>query len=319
MLEVIQPGPLTTIQDGGRIGYQRYGVSVTGAMDVQSFQLANLLVGNAIEEAVLELTFSGAKFIFHKHTRIAVTGGDTLLLLNGEPVKCGRPLEVEPGSELHFSKMISGCRAYLALEGGIDVPLLMNSKSTFIRAAIGGFNGRMLKKGDRIPYTEQKTEKLVSSDWHVTTDRWWNKSRIRLLKGPESSFYSEHQLEEFVSTTYSVTPQSDRMGYRLQGAPLYARDTREMISEPVAFGTIQMPSNGQPIVLMADRQTTGGYPRIGQVIRADLCILAQKKPGDSIEFEWVGLEKARDISAAVEQWTQEVKVSIDTRRRQNAK
>ncbi|MFA1641961.1 biotin-dependent carboxyltransferase family protein [Chryseomicrobium imtechense] len=318
MLEVIQPGPFTTVQDCGRRGYQRYGVSVTGVMDRQSHILANLLVGNEPQEATFEITFSGAKFKFHRSTTIAIAGADMTPLINGEPIHTGRPVFIPSGSELHFSKMKSGCRTYLAVTGGWDIPSVLKSKSTFLRAGIGGFKGRALCKGDEIAYSEQSLAQHNSEDWHVSSDRWWKRGHVRVIKGPESNQFTSEQLKQFTNFPYKVSPQSDRMGYRLQGEGIKKENSLEMISEPVTFGTIQLPSDGQPIILMADRQTTGGYPRIGQVIEADLCILAQKKPGETIQFEWVDIEQARMLSKAVHQWMKEVDASIALRRKQDA-
>ena len=318
MLEVIHPGPFTTIQDLGRTGFQRYGVSVTGAMDPQATAIANLVVGNDPKDAVLEITFTGAKFQFHQPTKIAVTGADMLVQLNGMEIKRGCAIPVSGGEVLHFVNLRAGCRAYLAVHGGLEVPEVMGSRSTFLRAAIGGVEGRALRKGDKIPYAPCGQAKQALADWHVPTDSWWKKEKVRIVKGPEIDRFDVEQLNRFISEPYTISPQSDRMGYRLQGSLLKSRDATELVSEPVTFGTIQVPSGGEPIVLMADRQTTGGYPRIGQVIQVDLPVLAQKKPGDRVEFEFVSLEEARKLAAEFRQWQQDVKISIEVRRRQDA-
>lgn len=318
MLEVIHPGPFTTIQDLGRSGFQRYGVSVTGAMDPQASSLANLIVGNEPQDAVLEITFTGAKFQFHQPTLFAVTGADMLIQLDGIELKRGRPISVSGGEVLHFVNLRAGCRGYLAVHGGLEVPEVMGSRSTFLRAGIGGLEGRALRKGDKIPYAPCGQDKQAFADWHVPTDLWWKKEKVRVLKGPEVNRFDSEQLDKFTSEPYTISPQSDRMGYRLQGTLLKSQDATELVSEPVTFGTIQIPSGGEPIVLMADRQTTGGYPRIGQVIQVDLPILAQKKPGDRVQFEFVSLEEARKLAAAFRQWQQDIKTSIEVRRRQDA-
>lgn len=318
MLEVIHPGPFTTIQDLGRQGYQRYGVSVTGVMDIQSHTLANLLVGNEPDEATFEITYSGAKFKFHTSALIAIAGGNMMPLVSGEAIQSGRPVYVSAGSVLHFSKLKSGCRVYLAVAGGWGVPTVLQSKSTFLRAGIGGFEGRILRKGDTIPYTTQQREQSLSVEWHAVSDHWWKRDFVRVMKGPEINRFTSEQIRRFTSIPYTVSSQSDRMGYRLTGEAIQKEVSEEMISEPVSFGTIQLPSDGQPIVLMADRQTTGGYPRIAQVVRADLCVLAQKKPGDTVQFEWVEFEQARKLSYAVHHWTKEVQASIEMRRNSRA-
>lgn len=318
MLEVIHPGPFTTIQDLGRVGFQRYGVSVTGAMDPQASALANLVVGNEPQDAVLEITLTGAKFQFHQPTKIAVTGADMLVQLDGVELKRGCAIPVSGGQVLHFVNLRAGCRGYLAVHGGLEVPEVMGSRSTFLRAGIGGLEGRALRKGDQILYTSCDQGKQTLADWHVPTDLWWKKEKVRVLKGPEVNRFDAQQLDKFTSELYAISPQSDRMGYRLQGAILKSQDATELVSEPVTFGTIQVPSGGEPIVLMADRQTTGGYPRIGQVIQIDLPVLAQKKPGDRVRFEFVSLEEARKLAAEFRQWQQDVKTSIEVRRRQDA-
>lgn len=317
MLEVIHPGPFTTIQDLGRTGFQRFGVSVTGAMDPQASALANLVIGNEPVDPVLEITLTGAKFQFHQPTMISITGADILVQLDGMELKRGCPIPVSGGEVVHFVELRAGCRAYLAVQGGLDVPEVMGSRSTFLRAAIGGLEGRALRKGDKISYTSRGQQKQLA-DWHVPTDLWWKKEKVRVLKGPEVNRFDAEQLNRFISEPYTISPQSDRMGYRLQGSLLKSRDATELVSEPVTFGTIQVPSGGEPIVLMADRQTTGGYPRIGQVIQVDLPVLAQKKPGDRVQFEFVSLEEARKLAAEFRQWQQDVRTSIEVRRRQDA-
>lgn len=318
MLEVIHPDPFTTIQDLGRVGFQRYGVSVTGAMDPQASALANLVVGNEPQDAVLEITLTGAKFQFHQPTKIAVTGADMLVQLDGVELKRGCAIPVSGGEILHFVSLRAGCRSYLAIQGGLDVPEVMGSRSTFLRAGIGGLEGRALRKGDKIPYASCGQDKQTLADWHVPTDLWWKKEKVRVLKGPEVNRFDAQQLDKFTSELYAISPQSDRMGYRLQGAILKSQDATELVSEPVTFGTIQVPFGGEPIVLMADRQTTGGYPRIGQVIQVDLPVLAQKKPGDRVRFEFVSLEEARKLATEFRQWQQDIKTSIEVRRRQDA-
>jgi antagonist of KipI len=305
-IQVIHSGFFTTVQDGGRFGYQKAGVSVGGVMDSFASRLANLLVGNDPNEATLEITMSGPTLRFETDALIAICGGSFRCTLNGESVSMWKPLVARSGDILSIGACQNGYRAYVAFAGGLNIPLVMNSRSTHVQAHIGGFHGRSLQPGDVLPL-RSNTLTIPESPirWGIAFSErnYINGKRkiVRVVEGQEYHMFTEQSQKRFFSSVYEVTTQSDRMGYRLQGQALERMMNQEMISEAVTFGTIQVPKNGQPIVLMADCQTTGGYPRIAQVIRIDLPILAQARPGDHVKFEKVSWQEARRLYVEQEQ------------------
>jgi len=300
-------GLLTTVQDRGRYGYQRFGMPVSGAMDVFSLELANLLLGNDRGDACLEATISGPEVEFTVATWIAITGADMDPQINGQGIPMNTAIDVRPGDRLGFRGLRSGCRAYIAFSGGIAVPPVMGSRSTYLRAGIGGFQGRALMPGDELPLGE--LESLSPSDLLIrgATQRkprlkkipeglipeYKHEQTIRIISGPEAHYFEIAGLRSFLSTEYTVTAQSDRMGYRLSGEPIKHREgMTNIISAGISLGTVQVPGDGQPIILMADRQTSGGYARIACVITVDLTLLAQMRPGDIISFGETTLDLA---------------------------
>lgn len=305
-IKVLQPGMLATIQDLGRYGLQKFGVIVGGAMDANSLRIANLLVDNSENEGALEVTLFGTTLLFESDELIAITGGNLQPTIDGVKAPMWRPLLVRKGSVLKFGAAISGCRAYVSFSGGIKIPKAMGSKSTYIRAGIGGFKGRKMQKNDVFECNKrtksgealfkhlQIKENPLSWAVHYTPFVTFTKTQtIRFIKGSEYERFDNDSLKKFFSTPYTITTHADRMGYRLDGESISLKDPFELLSEGVTFGTIQVPSNGQPIILMADRQTTGGYPKIGQVITADLPSLAQMQTNDQIYFKEVTLEDAQ--------------------------
>ena len=303
---VLHGGLLTTVQDLGRFGAQKYGVIVSGAMDDISMRLANLLVGNADGEAGLEITLFGTKLLFERDQLVAITGGDLQPTIDGQEAPMWRPVLIRRGSILQFTSAVSGCRAYVAFAGGIDVPVVMGSKSTYLRAEIGGLYGRALQKGDRFVCGEAVSDislafikQLEQMDrpvaWSIDTTQlhlFEQNEAIRVMHGSEYGHFSSESKYAFFTNSYKITTHSDRMGYRLEGTPLHVSEKFNLLSEGVTYGTIQVPSSGQPIILMADRQTTGGYPKIGQVISADLPRLSQMQPNADIHFSEVSLKQA---------------------------
>lgn len=305
-IKVLQPGMLATIQDLGRYGLQKYGVIVGGAMDANSLRIANLLVGNSEGEGTLEITLFGTSLLFESDELIAITGGNLQPTVDGEKVPMWQPLFIRKGSVLKFSAAISGCRAYVSFSGGIKIPKVMGSKSTYLRAGIGGFEGRKLQKSDVFECDKrtesgedlfnqlQKKAAYLSWSVHYTPFVTFSKTQtIRFIRGSEYERFDNESLKKFFSAPYTITTYADRMGYRLDGESISLKEPFELLSEGVTFGTIQVPSNGQPIILMADRQTTGGYPKIGQVITADLPSLAQMQTNNRIYFKEVTLEEAQ--------------------------
>lgn len=318
-LEILKPGLLTTVQDTGRYGHQKEGIIVSGAMDSFALRVANMLVGNGPHEAALEITLMGPRIRFSQDQLIALTGADLSPTLDGEPLKMWRPLPVKKGSILDFGTSRMGCRAYLAVSGGFAIPEVLGSKATYLRAGLGGFEGRALRTGDLIP-THPPTSKGLTllldatnnAAAHGYTQAHWTPDpqlypayqaspTVRAIKGSEYELLSETSKAQIWSERFQVSVNSDRMGYRLQGVSLYLQAQTELISSAVTFGTVQLPPEGQPIVLMADHQTTGGYPRVAQVISADLPILAQVVPGQTIQLQEVSLEEAQQLFIRQEQ------------------
>ncbi|SDN04488.1 antagonist of KipI [Psychrobacillus sp. OK028] len=302
-IKILHQGLMTTIQDLGRYGSQKFGVIVGGAMDSYSLRLGNLLVGNMENEGALEITLYGTTLQFEKETLIAITGGDFLPTINGIPAPLWSPIVVMKDSILKFNTAIKGSRAYVAIAGGIDIPEVMGSKSTYLRASIGGFKGRALQKGDVLPLLHSNnlenenpiTYNNNADNWSINYNELINFSKhqeIRVIKGTEFDRFDLESQHKLWMEIFTVSIQSDRMGYRLEGTSLSLSEKFELLSEGVTFGTIQIPPSGQPIILMADRQTTGGYPKIGQVISADLPTLAQLQPTATIQFKEVTLEEA---------------------------
>jgi len=328
-IKVLQPGMLTTIQDLGRYGVQKFGVIVGGAMDPISLRIANILVGNSHDEGGLEVTLFGTTLLFESDELIAITGGNLRPTLDGEEVPMWRPLLVQKGSVLKFHAAVSGCRAYVSFSGGIQVPEVMNSKSTYLRAGIGGFHGRKLQKKDvfecgvRSAVGEELFQQLQTESiyfpWFVNYTSFVNLQKtktIRIIRGSEYERFDEESIKNFLFMPYKITTQADRMGYRLEGEEIQLKAPFELLSEGVTYGTIQVPSNGQPIILMADRQTTGGYPKIGQIISTDLPFLAQMQATDTIHFQEVTLEEAQKALLHQEKQLNELRMALRFRRLQ---
>ena len=296
VIEVLEPGLLTTVQDVGRFGYLRHGVPVSGAMDTVALRLANLLVGNPEDEACLEVTLSGPRLRFRSSAVIAVTGADLSPSINGSSIPTWASVEVRQGDELSFGGQESGTRAYVAVAGGLDVPVVMGSKSTFMKAGIGGFEGRALKAGDmlmtRLPDSSGgMSERRIPRS---LVPRYDASLPIRVLLGPQDDRFTEAGLGVFLGEAFTVSAQSDRMGYRLQGPKVEHVSGPDIISDGIPFGGVQVSGNGQPIVLMADRGTSGGYTKPATVISADIGKVAQRMPGDEIRFQKVTLEEAHE-------------------------
>ncbi|WCN39219.1 biotin-dependent carboxyltransferase family protein [Aneurinibacillus uraniidurans] len=303
-IRVKKPGLLTTVQDTGRFGLQKYGVLASGAMDTMALRLANLLAGNEEQAAALEITLLGPALVFEKATLVALAGGNLSPAVDGMPIPLWRPVYIPAGSTLTFGGAVSGCRTYLAVAGGICVPDVMESRSTYLRAGIGGFHGRALQAGDVLKTGESTgwlkapSDEAVVLPWGVSHELrpvYEENPVLRVVRGPEFECFAEESKQKFWKEPFRVTPQSDRMGYRLADVSLELTEPLEMVSSAVSFGTIQVPPEGNPIVLLADRQTAGGYPRIAQIISVDLPLIAQVKPGGYVRFEEVSLEEAQAL------------------------
>lgn len=295
---VENPGILTTVQDEGRFGYQQFGVSPAGAMDSQSFYLANILVGNKRGEGVLEMTFAGPTLRFEKDIIVAITGGDLGAKLNGEPAPTYQAFLVHAGDVLSFGMVSGNGRiAYLAFAGGLDIPLVMGSKSTLMRNNLGGVHGRKLEKGDVIGFVDPKTE-LPNMELRKLEPEVFPKNEItlRVVTGPQDTEFTDKELKRFFWYSAEITNEFDRMGCRLKREePVQHKGDGNIITDGIAFGSIQVPSNGQPIIMLADRQSTGGYTKIGTVIAVDLPKLAQSVPGYKVRFVRVGVDLAQTL------------------------
>jgi antagonist of KipI len=309
---VLKPGMLSTLQDRGRHGFQHFGVPVSGAMDFFSHRIANILVGNATDEATIEVTLLGPRLRFEHNALIALCGADLSPTIDGLALPEGKPVHVRAGTVLDFGASIAGCRAYLAIHGGFDVPAVMGSRSTYDTAHLGGLNGRALRVADVLPVgaTTQPpypglARDLTRSKRSFSAPKWAVNQHIeklgrvpqvvRIIAGRHWDAFPAAARNVLTGSEFRVSAASNRMGCRLEGKDAVAGGPREIISEAVTFGTIQIPPSGQPIVLMADRQTTGGYPKIATVISADLPALGRARIGDKIAFEAVSLEEAQEL------------------------
>jgi KipI family sensor histidine kinase inhibitor len=290
-IEVVKPGVLTTVQDLGRVGYRAAGVSVGGAADSFALRVANALVGNDDDAAGLEFTLVGPELRFERAAWVGITGGDF-------GVPRGRPLHMAAGETLRFGPAVSGCRGYLAVAGGVSVSQVLGSRATNLTAGFGGYKGRALRAGDRLACGEVNRE--FSGRWRVD-------DRILTSTTPEEieiRFLPGAQMHEFPADWgargFAVSTRSNRMGVRLSGPAVARGSARELLSAPVAPGTLQVPPDGQPIILLADAQTVGGYPQLGHVVSVDLSRVAQLRPGQRVRFRPVSLDEAHALSAARE-------------------
>lgn len=294
-LRVRSGGLLTTVQDLGRWGYQAMGMPVAGAMDPEFFQIANILAGNAPNDAALEVTVLGPTLLVEGQGAVAVAGADLGFSLNGRKAPLMTNLFVREGDVLSFdgtrgsdtSTAGGGCRTYLACSGGIDVPVVMGSRSTYLRARIGGFEGRNLKAGDLLccdeapPLAERTFDFSCPERLRPHRDL---EAPLRAVPGPQDDAFSEEGLRLFFESAYTISEQSDRMGYRLEGPSIPHREGADIVSDAIPLGAVQVPGHGKPIVMLADRQTTGGYTKIAVVATADLAVLAQRMPGQGVHF-----------------------------------
>ena len=295
-IRIVQPGTFTTVQDLGRYGYQRYGVPVSGAMDEFALRAANALLGNPENAAVLETTLSGPYIKFLKNTWIVITGADLSPSINGDPIPRWETLEVTNGSELRFGERRDGLRSYLAIAGGIDVPVIMGSRSTYMKASIGGLAGRTLLASDVLSTSSEsaKVTKLGLPTGY-RSPVYGGRHTIRVILGPQQDLFDEHGITTLLGSRYTISENSDRIGYRLEGPKISHFKNADIVSDGNPHGAIQVSGDGNPTILLSDRGTTGGYAKIATVISVDLGKLAQALPGQSIGFESVTLEHAHDI------------------------
>ncbi|MCT4590162.1 MAG: biotin-dependent carboxyltransferase family protein [Carboxylicivirga sp.] len=293
-IKILNPGLLSTIQDMGRVGYQQFGMPVSGAMDSNALQVANVLVGNAATEACIEATFLGPEIEFLADAEFAVAGAVADVFLNEQAVDAYHNHRVRQGDILKFGPVKEGCRLYIAVGGGIDVPKVMGSKSTYLRGQLGGYKGRALQQGDEIQIgvSEAFQKRQLNREALVFPKKH---NHIRVIAAIENVAFTMKGLKAFLNETYTVSSQSDRMGYRLNGPRIDHVAGADILSAGIANGTIQVPAHGEPIIMLADRQTVGGYTKIANVISADLPLLGQLKAGDKIRFVEVRLDEAHRL------------------------
>jgi biotin-dependent carboxylase-like uncharacterized protein len=314
---VEEPGLFTLVQDLGRWGYQSKGVTVSEPMDSFSLRLGNVMLGNDENAAALEMVMFGPVLVFRKSCCIAVTGADFGLTIDGEGASAWRVHRIEAGSRVALAGMTGdGCRAYLCIGGGIATPPVMGSRSTYVKAGIGGMCGRALQAGDILPLGEpapnwQAGVGLVCPEEYRGTA--FRDDPLYALDGPQVDAFSPEGLATFYNESYTVTDEIDRMGYRLDGPEIARLRGADIVSDGIAFGSVQVPGNGKPIVLMSDRQTTGGYTKIAVVSSWSVASLAQKMPGESVRFKRVTVEEATAMLRRFENTLHELRKALAAR------
>jgi antagonist of KipI len=310
-LGVAQPGMLTTIQDLGRFGYQKYGISVSGAMDKFAVRVGNLLVGNDQGEAVIEMTGTGPILRLLSNLVVAFTGGDFCPAVNGKPVPMWQALTLKEGDIVSYGCDFprSGFRAYMAINGGIDIPAVMGSRSTHLLSKLGGV-GRPLVKGDLLRVKSTRTRPVTGRLNPEQIPGYPKIITVRVIPGPQDDYFTSAGMGTFFSGQYQITPKASRMGYRLEGPRIEHRHGADILSDATPAGSVQVPGDGMPIILLADGQTTGGYAKIGVVISPDQDKLAQASPGDKVNFQKVDVSEAHKIMGEVDNLIKEIEADI---------
>jgi antagonist of KipI len=326
---ITRAGFLSSVQDLGRTGFREFGVSLSGALDPFGMRVANLFVGNHEGEAGLEITVGGLQLRFHDERIVAWCGGEFEVEIGSQSLPAGHVARLQAGDELKFRTPQIGCRAWLAISGGVDVPIVLGSRSTDLRANFGGFDGRALRDGDVIPLGEwpgssafakatadKPTTATRISSWTAPAD-WVSPAKpnpiLRFVRGMDWTRFNAATLQRLPSEPFTVSPDSDRMGVRLTGPELARADNVDLISEAVAPGTVQVPPSGQPILLLGDCQTSGGYPKIAHVITVDLGIAAQVRAGDRVRFSEVSLGDAHQLFLQRERSLERFRIGLSLR------
>lgn len=307
------PGPLTTVQDLGRIGHMHSGFQQSGAMDWYAASLANILCGNDVNSAVLEMTLAGITCRFLDPAAFVLCGADMHAVLDGVPVPMQQVVMAPAGGLLKMGTAQTGCRTYMAVSGGLDVPLVMGSRSTNLRCKVGGFTGRSLRAGDILSVLPSTS--LMSGFYAPYVKPAHGEALIRAIPGPQNDYFTKNGVQTFFNASYTVTPASDRMGMKLSGPVPQAVSGTDIISDGIALGSVQIPAGGQPIILLSDRQTVGGYAKIATVIKADLPKLAQLRPGDTIRFIKTGRKGALSALDKMQEHLTNIQAQIQTQRK----
>jgi antagonist of KipI len=325
-ITILKPGISASIQDLGRWHYQKFGIPVGGVMDKFSASIANIICGNEVNESIIELTLHGTEIVFNEDAYCCISGQGCTAFINDSKIEFNRLIKIKSFSILKTKPIRYGCRAYLAIAGGFQLNKIMGSVSTYVPSSIGGINGRALITGDIIHFSNKinKTQKdnttqisknyFAYSNWHTNIPHQHhdsNKTSLDCVKGPEWSLFNESSQHSLFNTPFTVSNDSNRMGYRLEGNELSLTQKGEMISSAVAMGIIQVTPQGQPIILMADAQTIGGYPRIARVCSADLPKLAQCRPGDVISFNHITENESLNKLIGLQKKIEQLKISIE--------
>jgi len=297
MIRVLDPGPQTTVQDGGRRGQLRYGIPPSGPVDVRSFTLANRLVGNADGAAGLEFTLIGPRLRAEGPCTIAVTGAEAPVTINDAPVAAWTTLVLRAGDVVKIGPARAGVRGYVAFAGGIDVPPVLGSRATYLRGRLGGLEGRALRRDDVLRLGAAARVRGHALPARAIPD-WRAEPVLRVVLGPQADRFTDEGIRAFLGGSYEVLPQSDRMGARLQGPRIAHVGGHDIISDGIALGAVQVPGDGQPIVLLVDRQSTGGYTKIATVCSFDIARVGQAKPGQRVRFSAVDVAEAQRLSRA---------------------
>jgi antagonist of KipI len=319
VIAVVKPGFLSSVQDRGRYGIAGLGVGHAGAMDDVAARLANALVGNARDDALVEITLTGPTLRCETDTVVALTGAELDARVDGAPLPAWRPVPLVRGSVVVCGGMRRGARAYLAFAGGIDVAPVLGSRSTDLNAAIGPFGGRALAAGDLLPLGRpRRTLPSRAPAWSIASPRWFDPASplpLRLVDGAHTGALTEASRAALATREFRVAADSNRVGFRLDGPRLELAHPLELVSEAVAAGTLQLPPGGQPIALAAEHPTTGGYPRIAHLIAVDRARLAQRRPGDAVRFAWCDPREADAARRARESMLQCIEYECDYRLR----
>lgn len=295
-IRILKGGMYTTVQDLGRTGYQSQGFPVAGVMDVRSFKIANLLLDNPENEAVLEFTLIGPTLEFTSATIVAITGGDFQPEVNGEPAPMYTALYMNKGDILKFKSARTGSRGYIAFSSYLDIPVVMGSRCTNTKSGIGGFKGRKLQTGDYINFRIKRRYLPFFLSRKLELDEFdQEEAEIRVIMGPQDDMFSRQGIETFLNSEYTVTSDFDRMGCRLEGPFIAQKETSDIISDGTVFGSVQVPSHGKPIILLADRQTTGGYAKIATVASVDIPKVVQRKTDHKIRFRAITVEETQEL------------------------
>lgn len=314
-LTILKAGILDTIQDLGRMGYQHLGINPTGAMDKYAASISNAIVGNSLNEAVLEIHFPAATILFETATMIAISGANFSATINKEPIPINTQVFVNKNTVLQFNSAQNNSIVYLAVKGGFKIDTWKNSCSTNLLAQVGGYNGRKLLKNDTLEFKTEPSFKNISGDYKIApwkVNENWDadfKNELLVLPGNEWDWLSKEEQQKFLTSKFSIGTNSNRMGFQLKGPTLHSHTQSELISSAVCFGTIQLLPDEQLIILMADHQTTGGYPRIGNIISAHLSALAQMKPPDHLFFSLTDHSVAENLFLKQQQHLRQLQIS----------